>query len=238
MSSSHACWSPWMQPWTRRSSSLISTPSLQKHWSMSGSLSRTVWLPAMIAAAAGAYISGDFMSIPILLSPTLCCFGLEASEIAGPNLRPQKREFLGFGGDGSLLTDTRRDWNGSDAQRNGKTEEVCFKSSDVAAEARRNRHRGPDTEPQEGREERKNPGKDKKHSRLKQHGNDMHFNVACADWKVVQAVKLHKRRKHGQKHDQDEHDFWQLMHCLRLMALTRLDGAAPPRRVFRRLGRL
>ncbi len=56
----------------------------------------------------------------------------------------------------------------------------------------------------------KDPGKYKEHSRFKQHGNQMCFHVASSHGKVVQAIELHKWRKHGHQHDQQEHDFWRL----------------------------
>jgi hypothetical protein len=38
----------------------------------------------------------------------------------------------------------------------------------------------------------------------------MRFHVASCHWEVVPAIKLHKWRKHGHQHDQQEHDFWRI----------------------------
>jgi len=38
----------------------------------------------------------------------------------------------------------------------------------------------------------------------------MGFHVAGGHGKVVQAIELHKWRKHGHQHDQQEYDFWRL----------------------------
>lgn len=60
-------------------------------------------------------------------------------------------------------------------------------------------------------EQLKNPGKDKEHPGLKQHGNQVRFHIACAVGKIVQAIELHKGGKHGHQHDQDEYDFGHLV---------------------------
>jgi hypothetical protein len=82
--------------------------------------------------------------------------------------------------------------------------------SNVTAEAGKNHGGWPDIRAKKFRKELEDAGEHKEHSRFKQHGNEVHFNVACANWKVVQAIELHKWREHGHQHDQDEHDFWHL----------------------------
>lgn len=84
------------------------------------------------------------------------------------------------------------------------------------------------------REEFKDPGDDEEHSRLKQHGNHVHLNVACTNGKIVQAIELHKWRKYGHQHDQGEYDLWHLARHSILPALE-LNSARRPVRRLRRL---
>ena len=87
------------------------------------------------------------------------------------------------------------------------------------AEAGKNHGRRPHIRAKKLGKQLKNPGDYKKHSCLKQHGNDVHLNVACADGKIVQTIELHKWREYGHQHDQREHDFWHLArHSLTLAA--------------------
>ena len=98
------------------------------------------------------------------------------------------------------FTDTLWDGNESDSQRNGKTEEVCFKRRYIPTDSRKNHCRRTHTGTQKRREEPENADNHKKHSGLKQNGNDMQFNIARGHWEPVPAIQLHKWRKNGHQH--------------------------------------
>jgi len=92
-----------------------------------------------------------------------------------------------------LIADTFREWKKSDTQRHGKTGKIGVKRGHFADEAGE-RHCGrPITGSKQCRKELKDSGNHKKHSRLKEHGNDVHFDIARAHRKIVPAVELHKR---------------------------------------------
>ena len=80
----------------------------------------------------------------------------------------------------------------------------------VTREAGKNHGRGFDIRAKKPGEQFKKASEHKKHPRLKQYRDEVHFNVTRRHGKVVQTVELHEWRKYGHQHDQDEHDFWHL----------------------------